>query len=108
MNYTLCKQIEKRFNGAVSTLQTCFLEYSATPTIKPQFPRIVMNPPFRNVKHHMKAAITLLDKCSFTSAVLVALVPVTYEHGLAETLEILPHDTFASTTVHTKIIRFTQ
>ena len=102
-NYTLCKQIESRFSGAILPIQKCFLDYSATAGSR--FPRIITNPPFRNVRQHMKAAINLLDRCAFDSAVLVGLMPVTYDHELAETVEMLPPDTFASTTVYTKIIR---
>jgi hypothetical protein len=38
-------------------------------------------------------------------ATLVALVPITFQHDDAETLETLPPDTFATAKVHTKIIR---
>jgi hypothetical protein len=38
-------------------------------------------------------------------ATLVALVPVTFSHDEAETLETLPSDTFATAKVFTKIIR---
>lgn len=104
-NFTLCKHIESRFNGSIKTIQQCFLEYSNEVEKKITFPRIITNPPFKFVRHHMKAAINLLEKGAFESAVLVGLVPITYEHELAETMEVLPPDTFPSTTVNTKIIR---
>jgi len=67
------------------------------------FSRIVMNPPFRAVKAHIKAALSLL---AAQDAVLIALVPITYEHELADPLQDLPRDTFSTAQVSTKLIRF--
>ncbi|MNE94482.1 hypothetical protein D3C80_1924490 [compost metagenome] len=65
-----------------------------------------MNPPFREVKKHMNAALSLMGQGGhMEAAVLVALVPVTYNHDDAETLEYLPATTFANAKVNTKIIR---
>ena len=76
----------------------CFLEYAIGTPFKYDF--ILINPPFRKVKQHMKAAVNLLDECG----ALVALVPITYQHDRAETLEELPNDTFSTCKVNTKII----
>ncbi|WP_298966662.1 hypothetical protein [uncultured Roseibium sp.] len=65
-----------------------------------------MNPPFSQVRKHIKAALSLLGRNGHDEpAVLVALVPITYEHEDAETLETLPEDTFSTCTIRTKIIR---
>lgn len=73
------------------------------------YPRIIMNPPFSEVRKHIAAALTLLGRGGHEAhAVLVALVPTTFVHPNAETLEILPTDTFATAKVHTKIIRITK
>lgn len=85
----------------------CFLEWSGRAAGKVSFPRIIMNPPFRKVKAHMKAALSLLNRGGHARpAVLVALVPITYEHEEAEHLETLPPDTFNTARVNTKLIRF--
>lgn len=85
-----------------SVVNRCFLEYAAgfCPGTF-QFARVVMNPPFRQVRQHVSAARSLLAP----GGVLVALVPVTFEAEGMETLERLPADTFATARVHTKIIR---
>ena len=82
----------------------CFFEYVAA--ICPgtvQFERIIMNPPFSDVRKHVAAALGLLAP----GGALVALVPVTFQHDRAETLETLPDDTFSTARVNTKIIRIT-
>jgi hypothetical protein len=79
----------------------CFLEWSQRAA---QYPRIVMNPPFRQIKAHMSAALALLGKERHDDARLVALVPVTFEHPEAVELERLPADTFPTAKVNTKII----
>ena len=81
-------------------LNTDFLEYAAS--TGETFPRILMNPPFRGVRHHMKAALSLLAP----GGVLVALVPITYTHEDAEQVEVLGPDTFSSAKVNTQIVRF--
>jgi hypothetical protein len=75
----------------------CFLEYAAE--CQTRFSGVVMNPPFRKAKQHVRAALSLCD------GVVIALVPITFPDG--ETLEVLPRDTFALVKVHTKIIRIT-
>jgi hypothetical protein len=86
--------------------QRCFLEYAAEARGKVEFPRVIMNPPFSAVRSHVAAALSLMGRNGHDSPpVLVALVPITYQNDDAETLEILPPDTFATAKVNTKIIR---
>jgi len=90
--------------GAVN--QRCFLEWADEVRGKVSFPRIIMNPPFSQVRKHIAAAVGLLGHGGHEARpVLVALVPVTFQHDAAEVLETLPADTFALAKVHTKIIR---
>lgn len=98
----LSMHIEKRFRGltGVEVLNDCFLEYCQE-NQGAGFDRVLLNPPFKKVKAHMSAAIDLLK----TGGVLVALVPVTYQHPEAQELERLPNDTFSSAAVWTKLIR---
>lgn len=86
--------------GAV--INRCFLEYAAEIRGRTEFARIVMNPPFSDVRRHVAAARGLLGR----GGVLVALVPVTYQGEGMETLEQLGADTFATAKVYTKIVRF--
>ena len=79
--------------------QDCFLDWAQD---APRYERIVMNPPFRQVRKHIDAALSILDPLR---GVLVALVPITYNHPRAVELETLPADTFARATVNTKIIQ---
>ncbi|WP_310530751.1 methyltransferase type 11 [Novosphingobium sp.] len=83
-----------------SVANRCFLEYAAEMRGRAEFDRIIMNPPFSDVRKHVAAARDLLAP----GGVLVALVPVTFREG-QETLETLPPDTFANAKVYTKIIR---
>lgn len=87
------------------TVNQCFLEFAAEARGRAAFPRVIMNPPFSKVRQHVKAALDLLHPCGHDKATLVALVPVTFEHAEAETLETLPENTFALAKVRTKIIR---
>lgn len=90
-------------------INRCFLEYAEEARGKVAFPRVIMNPPFSAVKKHIAAALSLMGQNGHQEpATLVALVPVTFEHPDAETLETLPPDTFATAKVHTKIIRITR
>ncbi|MET1416807.1 methyltransferase type 11 [Roseibium sp. HPY-6] len=91
----------------VPVIQSCFLDYSEEAKGKVAFPRILMNPPFSQVGKHIRAALSLLGRNGHAEpATLVALVPITYIHKEADTLETLPVDTFSTCRVHTKIIRF--
>ena len=103
-NGALKSATRHRFNGEVSIIRDCFLEY-AERWQGAKYARIIMNPPFRQVKKHMNAAIEMLGSSGYDNAVLVALVPVTYQHELAEEMEALPNDTFANAKVNTKIVR---
>ena len=87
-------------------INRCFLEYADEARGKVQFPRIIMNPPFSQVRKHVAAALSLLGQGGHTDpATLVALVPVTFDHPDAEHMETLPGDTFSTARVSTKIIR---
>jgi len=103
-HYNLCNTIEKRFTGEqfIEPIQQCFLEF-ASQTHK-RFAKIIMNPPFKNVKAHIKSAFSLLSH----GGSIIALVPVSYEHPNAELLEELPSDTFPTAKVFTKIIEITK
>lgn len=84
----------------------CFLEYAEEARGKVEFPRVIMNPPFKTVRKHIAAALSLMGQDGHTvPPVLVALVPITFEHEDAEVLEELPVDTFSTARVYTKIIR---
>ncbi|MEY8802596.1 hypothetical protein AB9K35_20185 [Leisingera sp. XS_AS12] len=88
------------------TVHGCFLDYADEVKGRAAFPRIIMNPPFREVRKHIAAALSLLGRAGHAEpATLVALVPVTFEHPEAEHLETLPPETFSLARVHTKIIR---
>lgn len=85
----------------------CFLEWAQEARVRVEYPRILMNPPFGDVRKHVAAALDLLGRGGHSEpATLVALVPITYQHPEAETLEVLPDDTFAAAKVRTKIVRF--
>jgi hypothetical protein len=87
-------------------INRCFLEYAAEARGKVEFPRVIMNPPFSDVRKHVAAALSLMGRNGHDCApCLVALVPITFRHELAEELEILPDDTFATARVNTKLIR---
>ena len=89
-------------------IQRCFLEWAEEVRGKVEFPRVLMNPPFREVGKHVAAARSLLGRGGHDGPpVLVALVPVTFEREPgAEVLEYLDETTFATARVRTKIIRF--
>lgn len=101
----LCTVLERRFEG-LPLVRGCFLEYAEEMAGKQGFSQILMNPPFKQVRKHMKAALSLLDSNIEGRASLVALVPITYEHEDAYTCEVLDRETFPSAKVLTKIIQF--
>lgn len=101
---SLYKALRQRFNYEVTGFNDDFLAY-ADHTPLGVYPRVIMNPPFNKVRQHITAAWDLLGPSGHSDAVLVALVPVTYEHPQALTLETLGPDTFANAKVNTKIIR---
>ena len=63
------------------------------------FDAVIMNPPFRKVREHIKTALGLLKD----GGALVALVPVTFQGG--DEIMRLDADTFSAAKVHTKIIK---
>jgi hypothetical protein len=84
----------------------CFLEWAGERAGRVQFPRVIMNPPFSKVREHVAAALSLMGHHGHECPpVLVALVPVTFQHPRAEVLETLPPDAFTTAKVYTKIIR---
>lgn len=105
-NIKLSNSLHDRFNDELlnDIICDCFLEFTHRVEGRVFYQNIIMNPPFKAVKKHMKAALSLLSKKAGSS--LVALVPITYEHDEAETIEILNNETFALAKVNTKIIRF--
>ncbi|MBH0113226.1 methyltransferase type 11 [Novosphingobium sp. YJ-S2-02] len=93
-------------HGYGSVIHRCFLDYAEEARGKVEFVRVIMNPPFREVRKHVAAAVSLMGRNGHDCpACLVALVPVTFHWDGAEELERLPVDTFAAARVHTKIIR---
>jgi phospholipid N-methyltransferase len=104
----LCSDIRKRFPASgknINPVNQCFLEY-AQEVQGMQFPRIIMNPPFRQVRQHIKAALSLLGRNGHDEpARLVAMVPITYQHEEADLMEELERDAFAHLNISTKIIR---
>lgn len=104
----LCGELKRTFRE-IPIMDRCFLEYAEEVTGRVEFPRILMNPPFRKAKAHVNAAISLLHPNGHPDAILVALVPITFNHPNAEELETLPRDTFPNAPgVGTKIIRITK
>lgn len=92
-----------------TVINRCFLEYAAEVAGRVEFPRVIMNPPFSDVRKHVAAAMSLMGRGGHQEpATLVALVPVTFDRDGCETLEILPPDTFATARVSTKLIRYVQ
>lgn len=98
-NSELCDFLDREFEG-LNPVQDCFLNYSAS--TRTRFDRIIVNPPFKGVKAHMNAAFSLLKP----NGIMVALVPLSYQHDAAVTIETLPTDTFQGIKVATKIIQF--
>lgn len=87
------------FSGAHIS-NACFLEWSENPN-NGKFDRVIINPPFKKVRQHIAAAESMLN----AGGRIIALVPSTFKHDTAETLETLGPDTFALAKVHTKIIQ---
>lgn len=110
--YTELVQVERHIRlsqgldefGAV--INRCFLEYAEEVRGRVKFQRVIMNPPFSDVRKHVRAALSLMGRDGRAAPpVLVALVPITFQHERAEHVETLPSDTFAYARVNTKIIR---
>lgn len=105
-------QVERHWRLAQSlepfgdVVHGCFLEYADEMRGRVAFPRVIMNPPFSDVRKHVAAALSLMGRGGHDEPpCLVALVPITFRHDQAEELETLPDDTFATARVRTKIIR---
>ena len=96
LNQELSAQLGKRFDYQIARHGSDFEQYNGI-----EFDRVIMNPPFKRVKQHIKHALSMLKN----GGVLIALVPITYEHPQAVTLEALGNDTFSAARVNTKIIR---
>jgi len=107
---SLCSVLVKRFNSdrKIEPINECFLEYVEKAKGQIEYPRVIMNPSFKRIKAHMNAALSLLGRSGHDEATLVALVPITYQHSEMESLEELPDDTFTTTKVYTKLVRFTR
>ena len=104
----LWRVMRERFGKKVGGFNRCFLEYADEVRGKVEFPRVIMNAPFKSVRAHVAAAISLMGgngQCE--TPVLVACVPTTFDHPQAEFMEDLPPDTFATARVYTKLIRIT-
>lgn len=102
-HYDLSEHCLNRFGKQVNTVNTCFLEF--VKNNKAPYQRIITNPPYKFVKQHMNAALELLHCPKDLGASLVALVPISYKHPDAETLEELDSNTFQTAKVWTKIIQ---
>jgi protein-L-isoaspartate O-methyltransferase len=102
-NYNLSQCSKQRFEGHenINIINQCFLDYCLEAG-NISFSKIILNPPFRNVKKHVSCALKLLSK----NGLLVALVPVSFQDDDAEELEILSNETFSTAKVKTKIICF--
>lgn len=103
-NFTLHEVLCDKFACALGAMYQCdFVEWAQGMVEGGcRYPAILMNPPFKPVKQHMKKAVELLGPCG----VLVALVPITFEADGFELLEELPMDTFGACKVRTKIVRY--
>lgn len=111
-NTSLCTALNQRFSREgikITGFRQCFLEYAERARGKIRFPHIIMNPPFARgaAKRHVEAALSLMGRGGHDESVLIALVPITYDHPAAETLEELEPGTFQNTQARTKIIRIT-
>ena len=104
-NQELYQLLVQRFPGGLNLYSGCFLDYAALMSRRIRCTRVITNPPFKEVRKHMDAAVDLLGCGNGGRSILVGLVPITYQHPLAETLEELPITTFPSAAVHTKLIK---
>lgn len=67
-----------------------------------KYEKIIMNPPFREVRKHIETAMKLVRFTGY----LVAIVPNSFEHPSFEELDELPRDAFGACKVNTKIVRY--
>jgi methylase of polypeptide subunit release factors len=96
----LASKLEQRFENKINVVNQCFLQFADEVNIK--FDTIILNPPFRPIKHHVKAAQTLLNK----GGRIVLLSPTTFTQEGFELIEALPENTFATTKVKTHILMY--
>lgn len=113
LNVELNGRLGASFGRDITHIRGCFLEWAGQVGARGQFAQIIMNPPFKNVKKHIAAALGLLGPGGHEYACLVALVPVAFSvpHSAgyeSEELETLGSDTFAHAKVNTKIVRITK
>ena len=97
----LFEATQARFEGrGVHLVRDCFLELAEKTPIR--FDNILMNPPFKLYKRHLKAAVSLLAG----QGEIVALVPITCNIDGFYELERLPNDTFSTAIVNTKLVKY--
>lgn len=104
--YRIATSIKAGNGQSCTGFNECFLDYAERAAGKINFQNIIMNPPFKQVRQHIKAALRLLGSNGHDfPPTLVALVPITFDDSGFEVMEHLGPDTFASAKVNTKIIR---
>ncbi len=99
-NAQLCDFLNKRFPALIVNNE-CAFDFAGY--CRDDVSRIIVNPPFKNISTHIDNCLSLLRS---DDAVMVVLVPSSYEHDRAEVLENLEAGVFGTTNVKTKIIRF--
>lgn len=98
-HHSLYEAVTKRFDSKAIAFQCeCFLSFAGVTDLR--FDRVIMNPPFRQTKKHVSAALKLLKP----GGALIALVPITYQHEDAYEIEELERGIFPTANVSTKII----
>lgn len=98
---SLFSVLNNRFcDTQVNIINNCFLAFALNSVI--HFEKIIMNPPFKHVIRHFESAIDILAD----NGVIIALVPSNFEYKGIIVLEYLDCDTFSTTKVETKIIKF--
>jgi 16S rRNA G966 N2-methylase RsmD len=99
-HYVLYMALSDRIRGQFKNINVLLDDFL---TYQPEqlFDGILMNPPFSKVKVHIAKAID----CLAPKGDIVAIVPITFEHDRAETIEELPRDIFMTCNVSTKIIK---
>lgn len=96
----LASRLKKRFDNKVAVFNQCFLQFAQE--IEMRFDTIIMNPPFRPIKHHVEAAQTLLKN----NGRIILLSPVSFEKEDFTLIEELHEHTFATTKVKTHILEY--
>ncbi|WP_299011334.1 class I SAM-dependent methyltransferase [uncultured Shewanella sp.] len=97
----LFEATKARFEGlGVHLVRDCFFEFAEKTPLR--FDNILMNPPFKLYKRHLKAAVSLLAG----QGEIVSLVPITCNLDGFYELERLPNDTFSTAVVNTKLVKY--